>query len=152
MVLNRLDRGDFYTLQGIRMPTPAVVAGLEIACLMLGVKPQKKVPDNIKMVNDTNNFFLAAKQHLLNDPAGFMNKMKTYDKQNMREAVYKRVKAIFAAGNITLEKATQASSCLVGIYKWAEAMTIYHEILKANPKKKELDAMHAMLKLKRIRL
>jgi dynein heavy chain len=48
-ILNKLDKGDFYTLQGIKLPTPAVVAGMECACVMLGVKANKKVPENQKI-------------------------------------------------------------------------------------------------------
>jgi dynein heavy chain len=48
-VLNSLEKGDFYTLGGIKAPTPAVVAGMEAACIMLGVKPNKKIPDNQKL-------------------------------------------------------------------------------------------------------
>lgn len=44
-VLNSLDKGDFYTLKGIRLPTPAVVAGMECACVMLQEKPPKNVPE-----------------------------------------------------------------------------------------------------------
>lgn len=82
-VLNKLDKGDFYTLQGIKLPTPAVVSGMECACIMLGVKANKKVPENQKIQNDTNNYFLASKQNLLNNPAEFLNKMKNFDKENI---------------------------------------------------------------------
>lgn len=159
-VLNKLDKGDFYTLQGIKLPTAAVVAGMECACVMLNVKADKKVPDAQKIQNDTNNFFLASKKNLLNDPAGFLNKMKNFDKENMKQKTVDRVNAIFASGDFTLEKAQQASSCLVGIYKWCEAMCMYHHILKTvNPlreqarvKKIELEAIQKDLKEKRARL
>lgn len=133
-VLNQLDKGDFYTLKGIRLPTPAVVAGLECACIMLQIKPPKSLPEKDRYQNDDANFFYAAQKNLLNDPAKFLNSMKTYDKENIPENVVKKVNAVFTAGRFTLAEAEKASNCLVGIFKWCEAMMTYHELLKTvNP-------------------
>jgi hypothetical protein len=41
-VLSELKKDDFYVLQGIKKPTPAVVLGMEVSCHMMGLKPKKK--------------------------------------------------------------------------------------------------------------
>jgi dynein heavy chain len=149
-VLNSLEKGDFYTLGGIKAPTPAVVAGMEAACIMLGVKPKKGVPDNQKLSNDDNCYFLTAKKELLGEPAKFLLSMKNYDKENIPEKTVTAVNKIFSSGRFTLEAATSASSCLVGVYKWAEAMMGYHELLKiVNPKRAKVAEMNAKLAIVR---
>lgn len=40
-VLNSLEVNDFVVLRGIGAPTPTVVVGMEVACIMLGQKPKK---------------------------------------------------------------------------------------------------------------
>jgi hypothetical protein len=41
-ILNELKKDDFYVLNAIKAPTPAVVLGMEISCLMMGVKINKQ--------------------------------------------------------------------------------------------------------------
>lgn len=40
-VLNSLEVNDFVVLRGINAPTPTVVIGMEVTCIMLGQKPKK---------------------------------------------------------------------------------------------------------------
>jgi dynein heavy chain len=149
-VLNSLEKADFYTLNGIKAPTPAVVAGMECACIMLGVKPNKKIPDNQKLPNDDNGYFAAGKKELLSEPAKFLTSMKNYDKENIPDKTVTSVNKIFASGRFTLEAATNASSCLVGVYKWADAMMKYYELLKiVNPKREKVAEMNAKLTIVR---
>lgn len=104
-VLNSLEKGDFYTLGGIKAPTPAVVAGMEAACIMLDVKAAKGIPDNQKLPNDDNNWFITAKKNLLSEPAKFLASMKNYDKENIKESTVTKVNKIFTSGRFTLEAA-----------------------------------------------
>lgn len=121
-VLNDLRKEDFYTLGGIRAPTPPVVAGMEVACIMLKVKPNKKLPENQRLQNDDNNFFHAAKTQLLGDPAKFLGLMKNFDKEHISEDVVTKVNKVLSSGRFTLETATAASNTLVGVFKWSSAM------------------------------
>jgi dynein heavy chain len=76
--------------------------------------------------------------------------MKNYDKENIKESTVTKVGKIFSSGRFTLEAATSASSCLVGIYKWADAMMQYHELLKiVNPKREKVKEMNAKLAIVR---
>ena len=45
--------------------------------------------------------------------------MKGYDKENIPESTVKRVNAILAGEDFTLETAKGASGCLVGVLKWS---------------------------------
>lgn len=70
------------------------------------------------------------KKHLINDPAKFLATLKDYDKDHIPDKTVKKVNAILNSDTFTLEKAANASNCLVGIYKWADAMMKYHEVIK----------------------
>jgi len=62
---------------------------------------------------------MCAKQSILANPRKLLDDMKGYEKENIPEATVKRVNAILAGDDFTLEKAKGASSCLVGVLKWS---------------------------------
>jgi phosphoglycolate phosphatase-like HAD superfamily hydrolase len=69
-VLKELKKDDFYSLSAIKKPTATVVLGMEISCIMMGLKPKKT---NLgKVDGDTNGFFDLARLNLLNNPGKFM--------------------------------------------------------------------------------
>jgi len=59
-VLNELKKDDFYVLQGIKKPTPAVVLGMEVSCHMMEIKPKKKDAGAIE--GDDGGYFFTGKQ------------------------------------------------------------------------------------------
>jgi hypothetical protein len=59
-LLSEARKDDFYALQGIKLPTKAVVSGMEIACLMLDHRPKKT--DCNKTDNDAQGYFETAKR------------------------------------------------------------------------------------------
>jgi dynein heavy chain len=62
--------------------------------------------------------------------------MQNYDKENIEEKTVKKVGAILASEDFTLEKVQKAAEALVAILKWSSAMLKYHELLKiVNPKR-----------------
>jgi dynein heavy chain, axonemal len=119
-VLAELKKDDFYVLAGIRKPTPAVVLGMEVSCHMMGHKPNKAVKN--KVDGDTNGFFETARVNLLSNPGQFLKSMQEYDKENIPESTVKRVGAILASEDFTMEKVKSASQALVAILKWSSAM------------------------------
>lgn len=143
-VLNDLKKDDFYVLAGIKKPTPAVVLGMEVSCHMMKIKPKKA--DQNKIEGDTGGYFITARQQLLSNPAKFVTDMKEYDKESIPESVVGRVNKIIASEDFTMEKVKSASSALVAILKWSDAMMKYHELLKiVNPKRAKVKEMNEML-------
>lgn len=118
--MNELKKDDFYVLQGIKKPTPAVVLGMEVSCHMMELKPKKKDANQIE--GDTGGYFLTGKQNLLNNPGKFMADMKEFDKENIKEGTVKKVNAIITSEDFTMEKVKSASNALVAILKWSSAM------------------------------
>lgn len=72
--------------------------------------------------------------------------MKEYDKEAIPESVVGRVNKILVSEDFTMEKVKSASSALVAILKWSDAMMKYHELLKiVNPKREKVKEMNIML-------
>jgi dynein heavy chain, axonemal len=143
-VLKELKVDDFYILGSFNSPPATVVIGMELSCVMMGLKPKKNLPK--KAPNDTAGFFDCAKSSLLNKPKEFRQKMIDYDKDNIPESIVKRASVILESPEFTLEKVKNASSALVAIHKWVSAMISYHELLKiVNPKREKVAEMKEQL-------
>lgn len=79
--------------------------------------------------------------------------MKEYDKEAIPESVVGRVNKILVSDDFTMEKVKSASSALVAILKWSDAMMKYHELLKiVNPKREKVKEMNIMLSEVRAKL
>lgn len=150
-ILNSLDQGDFYVLNTIVSPTPTVVLGMELSCIMMGIKPRKNIPK--RAPNDTHGYFDAAKSNLLSQPKKFMADMVNYKKDQIPESTVKRVNLILNSEEFAYEKVKNASGALVAIQKWSGAMMKYHELLKiVKPKQAKVAEMKEKLKIVRANL
>jgi dynein heavy chain len=82
-----------------------------------------------------------------------MKSMQEYDKEAIPESTVRRVGAILASDDFTMEKVKSASQALVAILKWSSAMLQYHELLKVvNPKRAKVREMSEMLAVVRASL
>ena len=70
-----------------------------------------------------------------------MRSMLDYDKEAIPESTVRRVGAILASDDFTMEK-VKGFPALVAILKWSSAMLYYHELLKTvNPKRAKVREM-----------
>jgi len=151
-VLSELKQDDFYVIANIKVPTPTVVLGMEISCIMMGIKPKKSNIDK-KIPNDNAGYFDCARENLLKEPKKFMQALKDYDRENIPESTVKRTNAILKTDDFTYEKVKQAVGALIAIYKWVQAMMKYHELLKVvNPKREKVAEMNQKLAIVRANL
>lgn len=143
-VLKELKVDDFYILNSFISPSPTVVIGMELSCIMMGLKPKKNIPK--RATNDTGGYFDCAKSNLLSKPKEFRQSMIDYDKDNIPEPIVRKATAILESPDFTIEKVKSASSALVAIHKWVNAMIQYHELLKiVNPKRAKVAEMKEQL-------
>ena len=150
-VLKELKNDDFVFLGSIKAPTPTIVTGMEVSCLMMGFKPKKT--NMGKISNDPNGWFDCSRENLLKDPKKFMDKLINYDKENIPESTVKRVNVILNSDDFTAEKVKSAAVALVAIFKWVNAMVKYHELLKiVNPKREKVAEMSKKLSIVRANL
>jgi dynein heavy chain len=113
---------------------------------MFNVKPKK---DNIgKVDGDTLGFFHCAKMNIMGNANKFKNDMIEYDKENISKEVVKKVNPILNDPSFDAQSIKNASTALLGIYKWAVAMMKYYELLKiVNPKREQVKTMTEKLKV-----
>lgn len=119
---------------------------MELCCYMFQLKPKK---DNIgKVEGDTLGFFHMGKTNLLKDPNKFKEDLINFDKEHIPPEVVKKANTILLANDLTIDDVKNASAALLGIYKWAGAMTKYYELLKiVNPKREQVKIMKEKLKI-----
>ena len=145
-VLKEIKKDDLVFLNSINKPTPTVIKMMELCCYMFSLKPSK---ENIgKVEGDTHGFFHKGKSNLLKDPNKFKEDLLTFDKENIKPEVVKKANTILLSPDITIDDVKSASQALLGIYKWAGAMTKYYELLKiVNPKREQVRIMKEKLKV-----
>lgn len=134
--LNALDVNDFYELKAMTVPTKTVVMMFEITCLMMKKPKPRKPNDPKKAEHDPDGYFELSKKTLLNEPKGFLQSMKDYDKDNIPDALIQKVTPMMERDEVKIEQVRKASKALVAVHTWCNAMITYHETLKiVNPKR-----------------
>ena len=150
-VLKEIKKDDLYFIQSLKAPSGNIVLVMEFCCHMFGLKPKKNQMG--KSQNDNNGYFELSRLTLLGNPNQFLKDMIAYDKDNIDERIVKKVNTMLSSPSFSLSEIATASSALVGIMKWVQAMMKYHELLKiVNPKREKVREMNVMLAEVRARL
>ncbi len=150
-VLKEIKKDDLYFIQSLKQPSHNIVLVMEFCCHMFGLKPKKQHIG--KSQNDVNGFFDLARGTLLNNPNQFLKDMLGYDKENIDEKIVRKVNTMLASPSFSMSDIAGASSALVGIMKWVQAMMKFHELLKiVNPKRAKVAEMDEKLTIVRARL
>ncbi|KAJ3083598.1 Dynein heavy chain 6, axonemal, partial [Rhizoclosmatium hyalinum] len=120
--LDALDKKDIAELKVFAKPPDAVLMVMEAICILFKLKP------------DWEN-----SKKLLGDPQ-FMKKMAEYDKDNIPEAIQKKVKKYTENPAFTPEAIERVSKACKSIGMWVIAMDIYSRVFKeVAPKRKKLE-------------
>ncbi|KAI8620571.1 dynein heavy chain and region D6 of dynein motor-domain-containing protein [Chytriomyces sp. MP71] len=128
--LDALDKKDIAELKVFAKPPDVVLMVMEAICILFKMKPDW---DNSKK--------------LLADPQ-FMKKMADYDKDNIPEAIQKKVKKYIENPNFTPEVIERVSKACKSIGMWVIAMDIYARVFKdVAPKRKKLEEAQETLQV-----
>jgi dynein heavy chain, axonemal len=131
--VKEIDVNNFYELRGIAKPSPSAVACFKLVCFLMvkGEKPKKsKDPES----TDAEGYFDLSKKFLLNDPKKFLRDMIDYDKDHIPDATIQKLKPLMEEEVMSEGRVKNASTALVAVRIWINAMIIYHETLKiVNP-------------------
>lgn len=134
--LNTLKPADITIVKSMKNPPSAVKLVMESVCVMMGIKPEKKVDkDSGKQVED----FWGPSQKLLGDMK-FLERLKTYDKDNIAPAIMKKIRSTYMS-NPEFEPSLikNASTACEGLCRWVKAMDVYDRVAKVvAPKKAKL--------------
>lgn len=137
--LDSLEKKDLQEMKAFTKPPPLVMMTLEAVNVLLGEKPDW----------DT------AKKVTLNDPK-LIDKLKTYDKDNIPEKVLKQLAKYIAKPEYTPETVGNQSKAAKSLCMWTHAMDTYSKVAcEVEPKRqkvaelnRKLDAANSALKEK----
>ncbi|KAH8057234.1 dynein light chain binding protein [Aureococcus anophagefferens] len=126
--LDSLTKNDIVEVKAFKSPPLAVKVTMEGICIMLERKPDWD--EAKKVLGDSQ----------------FLDKLKTYDKDNMKEAVIKKIQKYIVEPNMQIEVVTKVSSAAKGLCMWIHAMNVYHKVAKEVGPKREavMDKVQAL--------
>lgn len=126
--LDSLTKNDITEVKAFKNPPEAVKVTMEGICIMLERKPDW---DEAKKV--------------LGD-GDFLSKLKTYDKNNIKETIIKKLQKYIVDPNMQVDVVTKVSQAAKGLCMWIHAMNVYHKVAKeVAPKRERVDAMNRQL-------
>jgi len=126
--LDDLKKSDLDEIKALGKPPNRVKLTMEACAIMFEIKPNRiKDPDN-PMGKKLNDYFLPAKQQLLNDPKALLNNMKKFDKDNIPESLIKKINPYIENPEFTPEMVAQASKACTAICMWCRSMHLYYHV------------------------
>ncbi|CAM9277540.1 unnamed protein product [Ascophyllum nodosum] len=126
--LDSLTKNDITEVKSFAKPPPAVQIVMEAVCILLESKTD----------------WDAAKKILAD--SSFMEKLKTYDKDNISPAILKKIKPYVENPNMQVDVVTKVSKAASGLCMFVHAMDVYSKVAKVvAPKKAKLEEMNALL-------
>ena len=133
--LDTLTPGDIFEVKLMKTPPAPVMLVMEAVCIFMQMEPVRKThPDTGQMFND----WWATSLKLLGQP-GFLNKLKTYDKDKIKKKVIRKVSKYVAKPEFEPARIKKASKAAGGLCSWVKALVDYDAVIKVvNPKKAAL--------------
>lgn len=139
-----LDKKDIVEMKAMKKPSNAIKMTMASICIMLGVKPDKKVKDGDPRIDP---YWGPATKELLNDPR-FLQRLETYDRDNMESEVVNKARTFTDDPEFDPEVvAKKGSMAAAGLAKWVHAMVKYDRVARVvAPKRAALKEAEATLK------
>jgi len=129
--LESLNKGDIGEMKGYKTPPDAVVKVLNAVLLLFGYPKKKQNWDEAK--------------GLMTDP-NFLNRCKTYDKDNIGESTIGALKVFIEDEEFDPDYVRGKSSAAASLCMWVRAMDVYAKVAKdVEPKKAALAGAKASL-------
>jgi dynein heavy chain len=124
----------FYSLKTIKKPAPSVVAVFKICAMFLLPNDKPKKPQGDKAESDPEGYWDLALAKFLNEPKGFLRSLVDYDRDNIPDALIKKVTPLMQEEVMSEARIKGASQDLLPVRVWVVAMIKYYQVLKiVNP-------------------
>ena len=142
--LKNLDKSDITEMKAMKKPSNAIKMTMAGICIMLEVKPDKKVKEGDPRIDP---YWGPATKELLNDPK-FLQRLQNYDRDNMKPEVVSLAKTFTDDPEFDPEVvAKKGSMAAAGLAKWVHAMVKYDRVARTvAPKRAALKEAEATLK------
>jgi dynein heavy chain len=125
--LDNLKSSDIVEMKAMKTPSRAIKMTMAAICIMLSVKPDKKVKDGDPRIDP---FWGPATKELLNDTK-FLSRLQKYDFKHMDPNIIDKVKDFTDdpefEPSVVAKKGSEAAS---GLAKWVHAMVKYDSIAR----------------------
>jgi dynein heavy chain len=143
--LNSLDKSDIVEMKAMKKPSPAIKSVMAACCIMLDVKPDKKVKEGDPRIDP---YWGPAVKNLLNDTK-FLQRLQTYDRDNMNPDIVAKAKEFTDDPEFDPEVlAKKGSVAAAGLGKWVHAMVKYDRVARVvAPKRAALLQAETALKV-----
>ena len=138
--LNALKKADIDEVKSLGKPPAGVVLTAEATCVMFEVKPNmiKDPNGGNKKVKD---YWNPAKEHLFKNPKQFIERLITFDKENIPEHVIEKIDPYIVNPSFTPAEVKKASKACTAICMWCRAMHKYYHVARSvEPKRQALAA------------
>ena len=129
--LDTLDKGDITEMKAYASPAEEIVLVISAVCLLLGTK--ETWDDGKKLMNNPNDF---------------INRLKNYDKDNIKESLLKKLKKYTNDPRFVPASIAKKSNAAKSICMWARAIDNYSAVMKIiKPKQAALAQAEGELKI-----
>ncbi|KAM4676017.1 dynein axonemal heavy chain 3-like [Discoglossus pictus] len=147
--LDTLKASDITFLKTMQNPPPGVRLTLAAVCILKGIKPEKKVDQNGKTIDD---YWPASKKMV--GEMKFLDSLKEFDKDNIPPKVIAQIRRDFISNpEFEPEAIKHVSSACEGLCSWVRAIEVYDMVAKiVAPKRQRLAAAQTDLKIQMERL
>jgi dynein heavy chain, axonemal len=126
--LDSISKSDITIVKTFTSPPPLVKTVMESVCIMFDMKPDWD--SSKKLLGDSQ----------------FLDKLKTYDKDNIDEKLLRKIKPYLDNPDFNTESVKKVSSAAAGLCMWVGAMDVYARVAKdVEPKKQRLAEMNRVL-------
>ena len=116
--LESLNKGDIGEMKGYKTPPDAVVKVLNAVLLLFGYPKKKQNWDEAKVLMTDSNF---------------LNRCKTYDKDNIGEAMINSLKVFIEDEEFDPDYVRGKSSAAASLCMWVRAMDVYAKVCNNTP-------------------
>ncbi|CUG87367.1 Hypothetical protein, putative, partial [Bodo saltans] len=126
--LNNLKSSQITEVAGYKAPTPGVIMTMQGMIILFQIKPVMRAAN--PMEEKKADYWVTAKEQLLNNPAALLSRLMTYDKDNIPERLINAVAPLVQSEDFTPKKIAGASQACAAMCQWTHAMVKYHEVSK----------------------
>ena len=126
--LNNLKTTQITEVAGYKAPTAGVVMTMQGICILFQIKPLMRAAN--PMEEKKPDYWATAREQLLNNAAGLLQKLQNYDKDNIPERLIQAVAPLVQSEDFTPKKIAGASQACAAMCQWTHAMVKYHEVSK----------------------
>lgn len=126
--LKNLKSNQITEVAGYKAPTGGVVMTMQGICIMFQIKPVMRAAN--PMEEKKPDYWITAKEQLLNNPNLLLQKLMNYDKEHIPEKLIQGVMPLVNSEEFTPKKIAGASQACAAMCQWTHAMVCFHGVNK----------------------